>query len=193
MLNATLREGGENDIAALHNLIQEPEDALAGNGEREKVTIDSRKADFAAGAFKFFLAEVDGQPIGSAIYYEGWAEFACKFFVQLDHLCVSETCRRRGVGRQLMNAICEVTRTIGDEDVQFQVLKENEPALTFFRKLGITVSYNGLMSVSLEGESLERLRGTAIPNPFQISVRDATHADSQEVARRKKFRKKVFT
>ena len=29
MLNATLREGGENDIAALHTLIQE--DAVAGN------------------------------------------------------------------------------------------------------------------------------------------------------------------
>eukprot|EP00746_Dinoflagellata_sp_MGD_P155074 gnl/MRDRNA2_/MRDRNA2_85186_c0_seq5.p1 gnl/MRDRNA2_/MRDRNA2_85186_c0~~gnl/MRDRNA2_/MRDRNA2_85186_c0_seq5.p1 ORF type:complete len:336 (+),score=62.92 gnl/MRDRNA2_/MRDRNA2_85186_c0_seq5:69-1076(+) len=181
MLNATVREGGENDIAALHNLIQE--DALAANAsDYVGVTMDSRKADFAAGAFKFVLAEVDSQPIASAVYYELWDANAKIFFVYLDNLSVSETYRRRGVGRQLMKALDEIACKIGDDHVKFEVLKDNEPALAFFSKLGLDVKYNGLLNVSLDGDTLERLRESAIPNPYQISVRDATDADSEDVA-----------
>jgi ribosomal protein S18 acetylase RimI-like enzyme len=58
-------------------------------------------------------------------------------------LAVDETQRRRGIGRELFNAVEIAARDYDAEVIQLNVLKQNEAAITFYRSLGYeTMSVN---------------------------------------------------
>ena len=52
------------------------------------------------------------------------------------HLAIHQDRQRGGFGRRLLDAACEALRVVGARKVHLFVLKENEDACAFYRRLG---------------------------------------------------------
>lgn len=56
--------------------------------------------------------------------------------VMLDQMCVTARCRRRGVGRALVNAVHALAADVGAREVRLNVWTFNEAARAFYRRCG---------------------------------------------------------
>ncbi len=67
----------------------------------------------------------------------------------LDDLCVAESCRRQGVGKQLYDAICSYAKAQNCSSLTLNVWCCNESAMKFYEKCGMKPQKIG-METSLE-------------------------------------------
>ncbi len=85
--------------------------------------------------YKFFVAENEDAIVGIALYYTAYSTWKGKT-LWLEDLVVTERLRRSGVGRQLFNAVAQEAKETGAKRFRWQVLDWNEPAITFYNKVG---------------------------------------------------------
>ncbi len=82
------------------------------------------------------LAEVGGQAVGYALYYETFSSFLGKTGLHLEDLFVRPEHRRRGIGRALLLALAQLAHDRQYGRVEWTVLDWNEGAIAFYRELG---------------------------------------------------------
>jgi GNAT superfamily N-acetyltransferase len=87
----------------------------------------------AAGAL---LARVDGEPAGYAIYFSTFSSFTGRAGLWLDDLYVLPQFRKRGLGRQLIEAVARLAAERGCARFEWVALDWNTRALEFYRGLG---------------------------------------------------------
>jgi len=80
--------------------------------------------------FRYFVAEEDGEILGY-----------CGFFFVLDeaeipNVCVKESARRRGVGRQMMDALIKEAAGLGMYRLLLEVRESNVAARSLYETLG---------------------------------------------------------
>jgi len=80
--------------------------------------------------FRYFVAEEDGEILGY-----------CGFLFVLDeaeipNVCVKEAARRRGVGRQMMEALIKEAEKLGMYRLLLEVRESNVAARTLYKSLG---------------------------------------------------------
>ena len=131
----TVRPLGPADVPALLELI----DALADyehlprpdDGARERLT---RDALASPPRFEALLAEVDGQVVGYAIFFQTYSTFLARPTLYLEDLFVRPEARGRGAGAALFQACAReaVRRDCGR--MEWQVLAWNELALGFYAR-----------------------------------------------------------
>ena len=80
-----------------------------------------------------WVAEVSGRVVGLAGLIRGEGE------AELEPLVVSEPYRGLGIGRQLAEAVIEAARTRGIHQLKVRPVARNEPAISFFHKLGFDI------------------------------------------------------
>ncbi|MFY0591872.1 GNAT family N-acetyltransferase [Roseivirga sp.] len=85
--------------------------------------------------FEFFVAELEGHIVGTAIYYYRYSTWKGKA-LYLEDLVVSESSRGKGLGKKLLDAIVFEAKKVNAKQVRWQVLDWNEPAINFYKKLG---------------------------------------------------------
>lgn len=81
----------------------------------------------------FLLGEIDGKVAASVMAgfdgHRGW----------VNYLAVCPTQRRRGLGRQLMEAVEQRLEALGCPKLNLQVREGNQAVLTFYERLGYRV------------------------------------------------------
>jgi GNAT superfamily N-acetyltransferase len=82
------------------------------------------------------LAELAGQPVGFALFFQSYSTFLAKPGLYLEDLFVRPAERGKGVGGALMSALARIAVQRHYGRFEWSVLDWNEPALEFYASLG---------------------------------------------------------
>lgn len=88
--------------------------------------------------FHTFVAEVDGEVIGMALYYYRYSTWKGKT-IHLEDLIVKESKRGTGAGFALYKKIIEQGKLENVERIEWNVLDWNTNAIEFYEKSGATI------------------------------------------------------
>lgn len=88
--------------------------------------------------FHTFVAEMNGEIIGMALYYYRYSTWKGKT-IHLEDLIVKEAHRGTGAGLALYTEIIKQGRKEGVRRLEWNVLDWNEPAIRFYEKSGAKV------------------------------------------------------
>lgn len=91
---------------------------------------------------ELYVAILDNQVAGYALIHVRSATQAGlvpRRVMLLDEFCVDETRRGQGIGTQMLEELQVLARAFGCTDLQLRVNPQNEAALAFYRKNGLTI------------------------------------------------------
>jgi GNAT superfamily N-acetyltransferase len=86
--------------------------------------------------FECLLAEVDGDPVGFALFFHTYSTWTGKRGLWLEDLYVLPERRRLGVGRLLLQRVAAVAVERNCGRFEWSVLDWNEPAIAFYKSFG---------------------------------------------------------
>ena len=87
-------------------------------------------------AAEVLVAELAGEPVGFALFFQSYSTFLAKPGLYLEDLFVRPAARGRGVGGALMSACARIAMQRHYGRFEWSVLDWNEPALRFYASLG---------------------------------------------------------
>jgi GNAT superfamily N-acetyltransferase len=102
------------------------------------------------------LAWVDDQPVGFATYSFLWPATGMTRSLFLKELYVSETARRTGIGKAIMQTLAEIAIKNDCSRFEWQTDTPNTDAQRFYEDLGVAVETSKL-SYRAQGDALQRL------------------------------------
>ena len=102
------------------------------------------------------LADLDGGPVGFAVFFSTYSTFLARSGVHLEDVFVRPASRGRGVGRALLAEVARVAVSRGCGRLEWAVLDWNESAIGFYRGLGARPMDEWTV-YRLDGEGLARL------------------------------------
>lgn len=134
-----VRKGEKKDIPSILALIKE---LAVFEKEPDAVVItekDLEEDGFEENPlFKTFVAEVEGEVIGIALYYYRYSTWKGKT-IHLEDLIVKESKRGTGAGFALYKKIIAQGKLDGVRRIEWNVLDWNTPAIEFYQKSGAKV------------------------------------------------------
>jgi GNAT superfamily N-acetyltransferase len=136
MSQPIIRKGTKDDLAGVFALIRELAEYEKA-ADQVETTLEEMEVD-AFGenpVFDFFVAEVDGEIAGVALYYIKYSTWKGRG-LYLEDFVVRENQRGKGIGAKLFEAILNLAKENGYRRMEWLVLDWNEPALNFYRKYG---------------------------------------------------------
>jgi GNAT superfamily N-acetyltransferase len=157
MTSLRVREARPDDAALIHRFILD----LAAY-ERLADAVVARVADVSAALFgptpraACALAELDGRPVGFALWFYNFSTFHGRAGLYLEDLYVQPEARGRGAGKALLvhlARIC-VEQQLGRLD--WSVLDWNLSAIAFYDSLGAETKSEWVLR-RLSGDALKRL------------------------------------
>ena len=99
------------------------------------------------------IAQLDGKPIGFALYFHNFSTFVGKPGLYLEDLYVKPEFRGRGYGRRLLSYLARLAMARGCGRFEWAVLDWNAPAIRF---------YEGLGAKMMQSWRINRLSGSAL-------------------------------
>lgn len=99
------------------------------------------------------MAEVDGQPVGFAVYFLSFSTWLGKLGLFLEDLYVSPGARGQGVGKQLLQHLAAMAVERGYGRFEWNVLDWNQPAIDFYESVGARPQSEWI-GYRLEGDAL---------------------------------------
>lgn len=130
----TIRPAVKSDMSAVLALIREL--AIYENAEEQVTnTVEQLQEDGFGDqpTFNCIVATENNVIIGFAIYYPSYSTWKgnCLY---LEDLLVTDSHRRRGVGKLLFDEVLQTAKNKGAKRFEWQVLDWNEPAINFYKK-----------------------------------------------------------
>ena len=156
-----IRKATKNDMSSVLELIQE-----LATFEKEPdavvVTVDDLVRDgFSENPlFQCFVAEVDGEIIGMALYYYRFSTWKGKT-IHLEDLIVKENKRGTGAGFALYKEIIKQGKAENVRRIEWNVLDWNTPAIDFYKKSGAKV-LDDWRVVHMDDKGIEHFLNTTI-------------------------------
>ena len=156
-----IRKATKNDMPSVLELIQE-----LATFEKEPdavvVTVDDLVRDgFSENPlFQCFVAEVDNQIIGMALYYYRFSTWKGKT-IHLEDLIVKENKRGTGAGFALYKEIIKQGKVENVRRIEWNVLDWNTPAIDFYEKSGAKVLGDWRV-VHMDDKGIEQFLNTTI-------------------------------
>jgi GNAT superfamily N-acetyltransferase len=134
-----IREGVPQDMPAVLELIKELA-VFEKEPDAVMVTVNDLVRDgFGANPlFYTFVAEVNGEIIGMALFYYRYSTWKGRT-IHLEDLIVTESMRGTGAGSLLYKEVFKFAKAQGVRRVEWAVLNWNTPAISFYEKSGATV------------------------------------------------------
>src|SRR6266567_1135628 len=105
------------------------------------------------------LAWDDGQLAGFASYSYLWPAVGLTRSLYLKELYVIETARRKGIGKLLMQRLCDIAAEYDCSRVEWTTDRDNPDAQRFYADLGIPVRESKLF-YRIEGDDLRKQVGS---------------------------------
>lgn len=136
-MQVSIRKATVKDVADILGLVKEL--ARYEHAEDQVIaTLDDYVNAFNNGTFDAFVALIDNEVIGCALYYLTWSTWRGKMYY-LEDFIVTESFRGMGIGGRLFEAFLEEAKVQECRIVKWQVLDWNEPALRFYEKYKATI------------------------------------------------------
>lgn len=134
-----IRKGTPKDMPSVLELIKELA-IFEKEPDAVVITVDDLIRDgFAENPlFHTFVAEVDGQIIGIALYYYRYSTWKGKT-IHLEDLIVKEDKRGTGAGFALYSEIIAQGKRDNVRRIEWNVLDWNTPAIEFYKKSGAKI------------------------------------------------------
>ena len=134
-----LRKGKKDDMSAVLELIKELA-VFEKEPDAVVVTVDDLVRDGFGESplFHTFVAEMDSEIVGIALYYYRYSTWKGKT-IHLEDLIVKEKMRGSGIGFALYSAIIHQGKKEHVRRVEWNVLDWNTPAIDFYKKSGAKV------------------------------------------------------
>jgi GNAT superfamily N-acetyltransferase len=158
-MTVTVRPATPADASLIHQFILD----LA---EYEKLldTVQATEADTAAALFgdkaRAFadIAEIDGQPVGFALWFYNYSTFVGRHGIYLEDLFVRPSARGAGAGKALLANLAKRCVDEGLGRREWSVLDWNAPSIAFYDSLGAAAMDEWIIR-RLTGEALRKLAG----------------------------------
>jgi len=137
LMSLVIRSAGAADIPVLLDLIRE-----LATYEREPDAVEATPEQLHHAFFgpdanaRGLVAEVDGAPVGCAIYFFNFSTWTGRRGVYLEDLYVRPSARGTGAGRALMARLAHIALEHGCARLDWAVLDWNTPAIGFYERLG---------------------------------------------------------
>ncbi len=87
-------------------------------------------------AAEVLIAEVDGAPVGFALFFQSYSTFLARPGLYLEDLFVRPAARGGGVGSALLSALARIAIQRNYGRFEWSVLDWNEPAIRLYQSLG---------------------------------------------------------
>jgi GNAT superfamily N-acetyltransferase len=147
------------DVPLIHGLMR-------GLAVYEKIELEfvSTPADLERALFgeprsaEALVGSLDGKAVGFALFYPTYSPFAGRVTRWLEDLFVRPAARGSGVGGALLSRLAAIAVERGANAVQWEVLDWNEPAIGFYRSLGVR-PLTEWTTQRLTGDALTALAG----------------------------------
>ncbi|MGI5125828.1 N-acetyltransferase family protein [Pseudonocardia sp. CA-107938] len=156
-MDLILRPAVPSDVATLHRFVVELAATEEFPGE-----VTARPDGLTAALFgpaavaEAVVAEVGGVPAGFALHYPTYSTIVGRPGIHLEDLYVAEEFRGAGIGLALLRHLAELTVARGGGRLEWWVLRTNEPALRFYRRLAAR-GLDEIEVMRLDGDALTRL------------------------------------
>lgn len=102
------------------------------------------------------IAELDGRPVGFALFFPNFSTFLARPGIYLEDLFVLPDARGRGVGKTLLTAVAKLAVQRDAGRLEWAVLDWNAPAIGFYRSVG-AVPMDDWTTMRVTGDALARL------------------------------------
>jgi GNAT superfamily N-acetyltransferase len=136
-MKVKIRKAQAEDMSAIHALVCELAEYERGL-HRVTTTPESYKKDFAEKVFDAYVATVDDEIVGIALYYMNFSTWRGRM-LYLEDFIVKESMRGNGIGAKLFDAFLKEAKQQGCSMVKWQVLQWNEPAINFYKKYDVVL------------------------------------------------------
>jgi len=136
-MNITIRDAQASDAAQIHAFIVEL--AIYEKAEHEVIAsvADIERSLFEPGSpARGLICELDGQPVGFAVYFLSYSTWLGRKGLYLEDLYVSPQHRGSGAGKRLLRHLARLAFDSGCGRFEWSVLDWNEPAIQFYQSLG---------------------------------------------------------
>ncbi len=135
-MQINIRKAQKEDVAAMLGLVKE----LAEYERAPEAVINTEAMMMEDGfgpnaIFSAFVAETNNEIVGLALYYTAYSTWKGKIFF-LDDIVVTERLRKAGIGKMLIDHVLREAELKGANQIRWQVLEWNEPAINFYKKVG---------------------------------------------------------
>jgi GNAT superfamily N-acetyltransferase len=155
-----IRPATEADAELLFGLILELASyeklTAAVSGDAELL----RHSLFEQRAAEALIVEAGGEAVGYAIFFTTFSTFECRSGLWLEDVYVRPDRRRRGIGCAVMEHLAALALERGHVRLDWCALDWNEPALSFYDKLGATRLDDWRM-LRLDRDGMRRLSAAA--------------------------------
>jgi GNAT superfamily N-acetyltransferase len=156
----TIRAALPADITLITSLVAE----LAAY---EKMTADNHATEATLNEALFadvplahaLIAELDGEPIGIALYFYTYSTFQGSRCLYLEDLYVRETARGNGMGKMLLASLAQIAADQKCARVDWVVLDWNKPSIDFYKSIGAKPKAEWL-NFELSGDAIGALAAT---------------------------------
>lgn len=157
MSNINIRPGTSADATVIFDLICEL--AVYEKIRHEVVaTAESiRETVFGPGSCtEVLIAEVDGEPVGFAIFFATYSTFLGRQGMYLEDIYVREAKRGQGIGKRLLAEVAQIAVKRQCGRLEWSVLDWNKPAIDFYESLGAKAQSEWIR-YRITGEELQAL------------------------------------
>jgi GNAT superfamily N-acetyltransferase len=130
--------------------------------ERLSHAVEASEADLVRDLFgaapRVFcdIAEIDGAPVGFALWFYSYSTFVGRAGIYLEDLFVRPQARGRGAGKALLGRLAKRCVDEGLGRLEWAVLDWNAPSIGFYDSLGAE-ALDGWTARRLAGEALARV------------------------------------
>jgi len=153
-MTKTIREAKLGDEAIILGFIKEL--AAYEKLSHEVIATEDhlRRTIFVAQPKAFALiAEVDGEPVGFALYFFNYSTFMGRHGLYLEDLYVRESMRGGGFGKALLSRLAQIALDNDCGRMDWSVLDWNAPSIAFYKSLG---------AIAMDEWTVFRLTGEAL-------------------------------
>ena len=156
MLQAEIRTATAQDCPRLLELVRELAFYEKAPHEVEVSLNEFIDAGFGANpVWKAFVAVIDGQIMGFALFYIRYSTWKGRR-IYLEDLLVTESMRGKGLGKLLFDRVVQECREKNYNGMSWQVLDWNEPAINFYKKYEASFD-GGWLNAAITGQQLFKL------------------------------------
>ncbi|CAN7214955.1 GNAT family N-acetyltransferase [Phenylobacterium sp. LjRoot219] len=159
MTDLIIRPAAPTDAAAIMGFIGE-----LAEYERLSHAVEASEADIARDLFGpsprawCDIAELDGEPVGFALWFYNYSTFKGRAGIYLEDLFVRPAARRGGAGKALLRRLARRCVDEGLGRLEWAVLDWNAPAIGFYDALG-TEALDDWTVRRVSGAALAKLAG----------------------------------
>lgn len=157
-MNLQIRKAAESDIQTIFRFICElaeyeklSDDVTA----TEEILLDSL---FIKKQAEVLIAELDGKPVGFALFFHNFSTFKGRACLYLEDLYIKPDFRGKGFGKELFRTLAKIAVERNCDRFEWSVLDWNEPSINFYKKMG-AIPMDEWTVYRLTGEALTNLAG----------------------------------